>query len=156
MEQANFKKFIEGKSKNNNLIHSKEQALADEIWRYFGKKISFGFLSRVIFEKGFQPVYESFFEVKQSNARSLKGLFLWKIKQLPVYKLSPKSLDKIIDNAIIEDMETKERNMLIYRDRKIEKLTFASIAKKHGITRQRVKQIVDLLYEKLNKPDEPI
>ena len=60
---------------------TKEQSLAEEIWLYFGKSIHFARIMRDIKRKGYQFIFEIFQEVKKSEAKDKKALFIWKIKQ---------------------------------------------------------------------------
>ncbi len=72
-------------SKNYKLkkpkIHTKEQSLCNDIWEYFGKKLPFSRIMRIIKEKGTQATYEIWNNIKQSNPKDRLSLFIWKVKQ---------------------------------------------------------------------------
>ena len=62
----------------------KEQVLSDEIWNYFGKRIAFSLIRKMILEKGDKFIYETFQEVKKSDARNPLSLFIWKVNQCKI------------------------------------------------------------------------
>ena len=75
-------------------VFTREQALAEQVWLYFNKLLSFPRIMRMIKGKGHQAVYEAFNEVKHDNKiREKLGLFIWKVKQYEVKWSTPK--DKI-------------------------------------------------------------
>ncbi len=80
MEKIQLKDYKLKKPK----IHTKEQSLADEIYSYFGKKLSFGFIMNKILTKGYQFVYEAWNEIRQTNPKNRVSLFLWKIGQTKI------------------------------------------------------------------------
>jgi hypothetical protein len=51
----------------NQRITTREQALADEIYNFFSKKLSFGTIMGIIRNKGYLAVYEIFQETKRSK-----------------------------------------------------------------------------------------
>lgn len=59
---------------------SKEQALAEDIYLYFGKKLPFGRIMKMIKMKGYQAIYEFFEEIKRSNPKDRLSLFIYKVK----------------------------------------------------------------------------
>ena len=62
-------------------VHTKEQALADEIYSYFHKDIAFPRLMNMIRRRGYQFVYEAFNLVKQTtDADNPVSLFIWKVE----------------------------------------------------------------------------
>lgn len=61
-------------------IFTKEQELADRIFFYFGKEITFPTIMRFIKTKGYQAIYEIWNEVKHSKPKNKLSLFLWKVK----------------------------------------------------------------------------
>ena len=60
---------------------SREQYLADEIYKFFDKKAHFGMLMKFIKLKGWQAIYEIFNEIKKADANDKLKLFMWKIGQ---------------------------------------------------------------------------
>jgi hypothetical protein len=68
-------------------VFTAEQALADEIYSYFGKKLPFARIMYLIKTKGRQAVYEIWNEVRKSSANDHLSLFLWRVKnEKIVYK----------------------------------------------------------------------
>lgn len=65
-------------------IFSREQELADQIWNYFGKKLPFPRIMKMISGNGYQAVYEIWNEVKNSDAKNHLSLFIWKIKNIKI------------------------------------------------------------------------
>lgn len=63
---------------------NKNHALADQIYNYFGKKIAFSRIMRIITEKGYQATYEMWNEVRKSDAMNPIALFLWKVKNVKI------------------------------------------------------------------------
>lgn len=61
-------------------VFTPEQALAEEIWNYFYKKLPFPRIMRIIKIWGQQKTYEIFNEVRQSDAQNRLSLFIWKTK----------------------------------------------------------------------------
>lgn len=59
---------------------TREQDLADQIFKYFNRRINFSRLMKIIQRCGYKAVWEIWSEVKQSNCNSPVGLFLWKCK----------------------------------------------------------------------------
>lgn len=59
---------------------TKDQYLADEIWRYFEKRLQFPRIMIIIKKIGWQGVYEIFQEIKKSDAQNRLSLFIWKVK----------------------------------------------------------------------------
>jgi len=80
MEINNYLKKFESKKKKI----TREQELADRIYTYFGKKLSFGLIMKKILTKGYQYTYECWNEVKQSNPKNRLSLFMWKIEQTKI------------------------------------------------------------------------
>ena len=64
---------------NKKKSATKEQTLAEEIFLYFGKKLSFGRIMSMIKAKGHQFCFEIFKECKEGN--NPQALFIWKYKQ---------------------------------------------------------------------------
>ncbi len=62
-------------------IFTKEQALADEIFTYFGKQLKFGQIMKFIKMKGHKAIYELWNEVRQSNPKNRLSLFIYKVKE---------------------------------------------------------------------------
>ena len=70
-------------------ISNREQELADQIYSYFGKKLRFSMIMRFIKQKGYQAIFESWKEVKNSKPINKESLFLWKVAQNKIqYKAS--------------------------------------------------------------------
>jgi len=61
--------------------HNKEQALADQIWTYFEKRLHFARIMKMIKEKGYRATYEVFNDVRQSDAENHLTLFIWRMKK---------------------------------------------------------------------------
>lgn len=61
----------------NKRIKNSKDALANEIYDYFQKKISFPLIRKWILENGEQMVYEVFKETKDKGI----GLFIWTINR---------------------------------------------------------------------------
>ena len=55
---------------------SKEKSLADEIFEGFGRRINYGVIMKLIKEKGWQFVQETFTQTKRAEAENQAGLFL--------------------------------------------------------------------------------
>jgi len=72
------------KSAGAKKIYTREQELADQVWSYFGKRLPFARIMKMIKDKGYQEVYETWNEVKQSDAKDHLSLFIWKIKELKI------------------------------------------------------------------------
>lgn len=68
------------KTKKSN----KELVLADEIYRYFDKKLPFPRIMRMIKEKGWQAIYEVFNELRKTDARNKLSLFIWIVKNIKI------------------------------------------------------------------------
>lgn len=80
MEKLEFKfKKIE-KTK----IHSDAQFLADQIWEWSGKRLSFPLLMKMIKTKGRQFVFECWNEIRRENPKDKVKLFMWKIGQVKI------------------------------------------------------------------------
>lgn len=75
MEKITIKDLKIKKGKKIN----KDQYLAEEVWRYFGKKLSFGLIMKCIKNKGWQFIFETFKEIKNSDVENRIKLFMWKI-----------------------------------------------------------------------------
>ena len=58
-------------------IYTEEQALADEIWTYFGKELSFPRIMRIIKTIGKKACYEIFADVRQSSVKKEVALFVY-------------------------------------------------------------------------------
>lgn len=58
---------------------TKEQALAEEIWLHFNKKIGFGQLMGIIKRQGNQATRELYNESIKSDHPDHLALFLWKV-----------------------------------------------------------------------------
>lgn len=69
-------------------VHTKEQALADEIYFHFAKRLPFARLMGMIKRRGHQFVYEKFNAVKQADCKDALSLFIWKVEK---EKSAPKS-----------------------------------------------------------------
>lgn len=65
-------------------VFSPAQALADEIFSYFGKRLPFARIMREVSRKGIQFVREEFESVKKGDARDKLSLFLWRVSQVKV------------------------------------------------------------------------
>ncbi|MBI2591586.1 MAG: hypothetical protein HYW34_02830 [Candidatus Brennerbacteria bacterium] len=76
----NYKEDLKKRELEYNKIHSKEQALADEIWKFFNKELAFGRIMKLIQEKGYQATYTIYNEIKKSKPKKAVALFLWKVK----------------------------------------------------------------------------
>lgn len=74
-----LKKFQ--KTKSPVKIFSAEQALAEEIWNFFYKKLPFPRIMRIIKTHGRQKVYEIFNNIRQSGPKNPVALFVWKFKK---------------------------------------------------------------------------
>lgn len=59
---------------------TKEQYLAEEIWRYFNKELSFGRIMAIIKKTGWQSIYEIFQEIKKGDVKNRLSLFIYKVK----------------------------------------------------------------------------
>ena len=77
MEPITLRDFRNPKVK----VFTKEQALADEIWRGFGKELRFPLLMALVKRWGVEVVYSVFNDVRQSDARDKARLFLWRFRQ---------------------------------------------------------------------------
>ena len=75
-------------------IHSKEQALADEIWKFFKKELAFPRIMKIIQEKGYQATYIIYNEIKKSKPKNNIALFLWKVKNEKIKWINGNSNDK--------------------------------------------------------------
>jgi len=73
-----LKRFRKTKRQNKN------QVLASEIYKYFGGRLEFSRIMKMIKNKGYQFIYEIFQEVKRSNPKNRLALFLWKFEQQPI------------------------------------------------------------------------
>lgn len=62
---------------NNKRITTREQTLADEIYKFFGKKLPFGTIMGIIRNKGYLATYENFQETKKSKWEHTKKLPLF-------------------------------------------------------------------------------
>lgn len=71
---------IKKRAPEHKKIFSKEQALADEIWKFFNKELAFPRIMKIIKDKGYQATYIIYNEVKKTAAKNRVALFLWKIK----------------------------------------------------------------------------
>ena len=69
------------KFKKPRKVYTQEQALAEQVWLYFGKKLPFPRIMRIIKLKGQQAIYECFNEVKNSDAKDRLALFIYKAKE---------------------------------------------------------------------------
>jgi len=69
-------KFLERSAAVKSRIFTKEQALAEQVWLYFGKRIQFSRIMKMIKDKGHQFIYEVFNEVKNSRADDHLALFV--------------------------------------------------------------------------------
>jgi hypothetical protein len=65
------------KPKVNKRIKNSKDALANEIYDYFQKKISFPLIRKWILENGEQAIFEIFKETKDKGI----GLFIWTINR---------------------------------------------------------------------------
>lgn len=86
MERIQLKDFRLKKTR----IFTKEQALADEIYSYFNKKLRFGMIMKFIKTKGYQFSYEMWNEIKQSNPINRESLFMWKIGNTKIQYMADK------------------------------------------------------------------
>lgn len=80
MNDKDFKSIFKKRAVEYNKIYSKEQALADEIWKFFKKELTFARIMKIIKEKGYQATYIIYNEIKKSKPKKPVALFLWKIK----------------------------------------------------------------------------
>lgn len=64
---------------SGSTAHTKEQALAEEIFNHFGKKIRYPMLMGIIKTQGEQAVRELFNETIKGEAKNPLALFMWKI-----------------------------------------------------------------------------
>ena len=55
---------------------SKEKSLADEVFEGFGRRINYGVIMKLIKEKGWQFVQETFTQTKGAEVENRAGLFL--------------------------------------------------------------------------------
>lgn len=69
------------KTRVNKRIKTREQALADTLYEFFGRKLEFKVIMGIIRNKGYQAVREIFGEVKQAKAKNPVALFLWFVKR---------------------------------------------------------------------------
>lgn len=83
MNLSQYKERFE-KRRLKSRVYSSEQGLAERIWLYFGKRLPFPRIVRMIKLKGFQAVYETFSEVEKSKAKDCLALFVWKIKNIKI------------------------------------------------------------------------
>lgn len=65
--------------KTKTKIFTRDQALAEEIWNWAGKRIPFGQLMSVITRKGNQKVSEIWSGVKQDKVDDPISIFLWRL-----------------------------------------------------------------------------
>jgi len=61
----------------NKRIKNKEDALVDDIYNHFNKKVSFPLLRKFVKENGFQCIFEIFKETKDKGV----GLFIWSVNK---------------------------------------------------------------------------
>ena len=80
ISQTYLKKF-EVKKGNPN------QILADEIWRYFGKRLPFPRIMRIISEKGAIWTRETFNEIRKGDAKDHLALFIWKVRECQIIRM---------------------------------------------------------------------
>ncbi|KKU91440.1 MAG: hypothetical protein UY23_C0001G0046 [Candidatus Jorgensenbacteria bacterium GW2011_GWA1_48_11] len=73
---------------------NREQALAEEIWLFFGKEITFPAILKIIRAKGQQAVYEIWNEVKKAEFPNKPALFLSLVKKEKVFWLDAKKTAK--------------------------------------------------------------
>ena len=72
-------------SKFHRSLQTKEQTLAAEIWRHFGKQVSFPLLMKLITRYGWQWVFECYQHVlRAEKCNNPIALFLWRVKQAKV------------------------------------------------------------------------
>ena len=64
-----------------SFAYTKEQALAGEIFEYFGRKLNFGRIMRIIKIVGNERVYGIWNGIKQSNCDDPLKLFVWATKK---------------------------------------------------------------------------
>lgn len=67
------------KKKSN--IRSPEQDLADQIYSWSNKRLSFGMLMKYIKLNGLQRMYELWNEVRKGDAKDGPALLMWKLKK---------------------------------------------------------------------------
>lgn len=80
MDDKNYGEALKKRTLEYEKIHSKEQALADEIWKFFKKELAFARIMKIIKEKGHQATYIIYNEIKKSKPKNGVALFLWKVK----------------------------------------------------------------------------
>lgn len=74
--------YLKQLNKTPKRIYTKEQTLADEIWRYFEKKYPFPRIMKDIKNKGFQAIYEIYNEIKKSeDIKNRLSLYVWKVRE---------------------------------------------------------------------------
>ena len=67
--------------KKNQRNLTKEQSLAEEVWTFFGKQLSFPRIMREIKGVGYQYVYETFQHIKKNPVDSPSALFIWRMRE---------------------------------------------------------------------------
>ena len=73
-------------------IYTKEQALADEIYSYFGKQLRFVIIMKFIKTKGYRFIYEACNEIRQSNPQNRLKLFMWKVGQVKIVDIKKEAI----------------------------------------------------------------
>lgn len=88
-------KYIQ-KFKKTQKNLSEDQVLADEVWKYFGKRLAFPRIMKEIKTKGKVFVRETMIEIQKGNARDRLALFLWKIKNCKVELKEERKLEHLL------------------------------------------------------------
>ena len=70
---------------------TEEQFLAGEIYEYFGKKLSFGWIMVIVKTKGKIYVRETFEKIRKGNAKDRLALFLWTCAECKINYNPPKA-----------------------------------------------------------------
>ena len=78
MDLQQYQSKFEVKKANKNIV------LADEIYQYFNKQMSFPRIMTEMKRKGAQFVYDTFLEIKKSGAKNHIALFIWKLNQVKI------------------------------------------------------------------------
>lgn len=77
------KKYIL-KFKIQKKVLSKKQVLATDIYMWLDKKLPFSQIMKIINQKGYQFIFETFSQLKKQRCRSKVGLFLYIVNQTKI------------------------------------------------------------------------
>jgi hypothetical protein len=70
--------------KRNKNLHSQIHWLADEVSNFFKEPKKFAMYLGIIKRIGFDKSYQIFHEIKESNAKEPRKLFMWKMRKTQI------------------------------------------------------------------------